>query len=100
MEREIALRVTQITDEKLTNDNTSNLHVVDSGNPVLVASLALPARLERIIKQGADVADGEEHVTIEKVEISQCASISGGVAESSTYPSRPRPAPGRTKFFR
>lgn len=61
---ECHIRVTQITDEDLANNDTNNLHVADGGNPVLVASLARPATLVRGIEEGSVVTDGEQHVTI------------------------------------
>jgi hypothetical protein len=58
------IRITQVTDEDLANDDTDNLHVADGGNPVLVASLARPAVLEGGIEESRVVTDGEQHVTI------------------------------------
>lgn len=71
------LRITEITNEHLTNHDTDDLHVVDSGDPVLVASnAALPAILEGDIEQTADVTDGEEDVTIPmKRFVSFCSHI-------------------------
>jgi hypothetical protein len=61
---ECHIRVTQVTDENLANNDTNNLHVVDGGNPVLVASLARPAVLEGGIEESSVVTDREQHVTI------------------------------------
>lgn len=56
--------VTQETNEDLTDNDTHDLEVVDSGNPVFVANLiGLPAGGEGFTEQGADVADREQDVT-------------------------------------
>jgi hypothetical protein len=56
--------ITQHTNENLTNDDTKNLHVRDSGDPVLTADLVLlPARTPGSLEQRGQVANGEEHVT-------------------------------------
>jgi hypothetical protein len=60
----MCLPVTKNTDEKLTNDDTSDLHVVDSSDPVGRADfLLVPALRERFLEQRADVGDREQNVT-------------------------------------
>ena len=60
------LRITKVTNENLTNNNTSNLHVVDSGNPRGITDrVVAPAFLEGGLEKGGNVGDGEQHVTID-----------------------------------
>lgn len=61
---EVFLRITQITDENLSDNDTDNFQVVDGGNPVSIADgVVIPAIREGLLEQAADVADGEEDVT-------------------------------------
>lgn len=56
--------VTQNTNENLTDDDTGDLQVVDGSNPVGITDfLLVPALLERVLEQRADVADGEQDIT-------------------------------------
>jgi hypothetical protein len=56
--------VTNDTDKNLTDDDTTNLQVVNSLKPCLIADLGLsPASRESSLEKGPDVANGKEDVT-------------------------------------
>lgn len=58
------LPITDNSDQDLAEDDTDNLEIVDRVDPLFVANrMIIPAGLERGLKQGFDVSDGEQNVT-------------------------------------
>lgn len=88
------LRITKVTNEQLTDNDTDNFHVADSGDPVGIASLAaLPAVLVGDVEQTGDVTDGEEDVT--KVDL--LASVSPQIKSAGYSPFQTQTSTGQDK---
>ena len=60
------LPVTNNSDQDLTENDTDNLEIIDSVDPLFVANrMVIPAGLEGGLEQWLDVSDGEQNVTRE-----------------------------------
>lgn len=89
------LHVSKNTNEELTEQDTNNFDIADRVDHGLVAASTPAASESGLPEEGFDIADREEDVTVAK----WVSEIIFGWA-GSTHPSRPRPAPGRTKFLK
>lgn len=57
--------VTNDTNEDLTDDYTDDFEVGNSVDPLLITNfVTIPASRERMLKEGGDVSDGQENVTV------------------------------------